>query len=504
MNSIFDTIVIGSGIAGLTAGLTAKVGDKKVAIISKNKATSSQSTQAQGGINASRDTASTETFINDTIKSSHNICDNKAISFMCEKSYSAITWLNDIGVPFSKLQDGSFATRRLGGSKSSRTYYSSDWTGLKIVQTMFDNCIKADIEFLEFYYLLDLIVINDTIKGAIFLDITTSKVVKIYASNVVFASGGYAGIYANNTTNSVDTTGDGVAVALKNGLKLTNMEFVQFHPTSMVGSHILISESARASGGYLVNSHNQRFVDELKPRDEVSKAIYEQIEKGQNVYLDMRHIGYETINESMPQERELALKFANIKIESELLQIEPSAHYSMGGISVNAQGKTTIKNLYAIGECSDTKIHGANRLGGNSLLECVVFGIVVGKLCATNEQKTEEVKSDKLSYNKSMIDDIFSKNPTTNFYDIKNKLSKILNKYVGIVRDEKGLEVAIRKINQLQKDYDQTTIEDKHRGFNNTIVKFLELGNSLLIANELATSALKRKETVGSHIRSNR
>ncbi|RLA74606.1 MAG: succinate dehydrogenase [Epsilonproteobacteria bacterium] len=504
MSNIFDTIVVGSGIAGLTASIKASSYGKKVAIISKNKTTSSQSTQAQGGINATTNKNDTDIFIKDTIKSSHDIYDKKAISYMCENSDRAIRWLDDIGVPFSKLDDGGFATRKLGGSQSSRTYYSSDYTGLKIVQTLFDQAIKMGVEFFEFYFLLDIIIENNTAKGVVLLDIKTSQVIQLYATNIVLSTGGYAGIYAKNTTNSVDTTGDGVAVALKNNLKLSNMELVQFHPTSMSSSHILISESARAQGGHLVNSAGKRFVDELKPRDEVSKAIYEQIQTGQKVYLDMRHIESKTIQETMPQERELALRFAGVKLESQLLQIEPSAHYSMGGVSVDTQGKTAIKNLYAIGECSDTNIHGANRLGGNSLLECVVFGKTVGKLCATNQDKVLSIKNDKLQHNKIKIDKIFEKKPTTNFYDIKDKLSEILNQNIGIVRDEQGVLKAIKNINKLQKDYDNTSIEDKHRGFNNTIVQFLQLGNSLLIAHKLAVSALNRKDTAGSHIRSDK
>lgn len=502
---MFDVLIIGSGGAGLSAAIEASRNKSKVAVISKTYPTHSQTSQAQGGINAvTNKNDSVFNHINDTFQASKNLASKTNISLLCEKAKESIDFLNDLGLPFSKTSEGEYAQRKMGAASFSRACYSSDYSGLKILHTLYDQCIKENINFYSEYLLLNIIKKNSSAIGVCIFNIETSEISEVYAKSIILCTGGYAGIYDEFTTNSYASTGDGIIAALNIGCELSNMEFLQFHPTSMKESKILISESARGEGAYLVNDDGDRFIDELKPRDEVARAINAQMNAGKKVFLDLRHLGIETINNLMPQERRLAYEFANVKIESELLEITPAAHYSMGGIKVNLSCETNINNLYACGECAQAGIHGANRLGGNSLLEIITFGRIAGLNASLNAKKVILEKSDKqqLKNTKKSIKDIFNHSNEINFYKIKDDLSLKLKNHMGLLRDKEGLELLEEYILDIEKNLQKMEIHDKSKTYNKNLIDFLEFKNILQISKVMAHCALRRRESRGSHYRS--
>ena len=447
---MIDVLIIGSGIAGLTAAINASNNNSKVLVLSKTYPTHSQSVQAQGGINAVlyEDDDSIDTHIEDTYKASCKLSNKDNIKIMCQNAKETIYWLDSIGVPFNRTNENKISQRKFGGTKKIRTCYSSDYTGLKILHTLYDKCIEQDIEFKNEHLLLNLIIEDDKCIGVTALDIKEGVVKEFLSKTTILATGGYAGIYTNHTTNSYSNTADGIAIAFDAGVELSNMEFVQFHPTSLENSNILISESARGEGGYLLDEKENRFIDELKPRDEVARAIYEKIEKNQKVYLDLRHLGIDKIKELMPQERNLAFDYSNIKIEEQLLPITPASHYSMGGIKTNKDAKTNIKNLFACGECAETSIHGANRLGGNSLLEIVTFGKIAGINALNEAKKINEINKSGNTISKeiNLINEIYNYPNEINFYDKKDEIGKLLFNNLGLFRNEIKILVLIDKI----------------------------------------------------------
>jgi len=503
---MIDILIIGGGGAGLSCAIEAKKNCENVVVLSKTYPTSSQTSQAQGGINAVISPIdSIENYINDTLKSAHNIGDESTIKYMCDNSNDTIKWLDSIGVPFSRDEHNNIAQRKLGGASYPRACYSSDYTGLKIIHTLYDKCIKDDIKFLDEYMLLSLIIEDNEIKAVTALDIKNSEVKQILAKKVILATGGYAGIYSNHTTNSTATTGDGIAVALKAGITLANMEYVQFHPTALKYNSILISESARGEGGYLVTKDGKRFVDELLPRDIVARAIYSKIENDQEIFLDLRHLSKEHILKTMPQEYELVLQFTGLKLDEDLVPITPAAHYSMGGIKTSKDGKTNIKNLYAIGETSCNGVHGANRLGGNSLLEIITFGRLAAKdaTCSmynsTKDTTTKEY--DSYTKDKKMVENLFNLPNKIDFYTEKERLSSILFKNVGLFRDEENLSQALREIENMLENIPNMGLGDKSRIYNTNLKEFIEFQNMLHIAKAIVVSALYREESRGAHYR---
>ncbi|RXJ86882.1 FAD-dependent oxidoreductase [Arcobacter sp. CECT 8985] len=494
---MYDVIVIGSGAAGLTTALESKKQGYEVLVISKDYPTFSQSCQAQGGINALLDefNDSIDEFVEDTFKASRQIANKKQIRKIAKLSKDSINWLSSLGVPFTKDLNNNIAQRRFGGTTKRRTCYSSDYTGLKIINTLYDNCIKEDIKFLNEEFLLDIAVENGVANAVITLNINKMKISKYESSNIVLATGGYSNIFCENTTNSFLTTADGLAIAYKNNAKLSNMEFVQFHPTALKDTNILISESARAEGGYLLDKNYNRFIDELKTRDEIARQVYKKVLKKENVYLDLRHLGKEKISKQLPQERTLALSFANTDIIKEPLSITVAAHYTMGGILVDENMKTSIENLYAIGECAQASLHGANRLGGNSLLEVIAFSREV-----VNVFKKEFIKSnvDIQKYKKS-LDLLLHKEVKIDFYEVKEELSKILFEKAGVIKTNNSLKQALDYILVQKNNLQYMGIKDKSTYYNRNLVDFLEFKNILLISELFVRSAISRDESRGSH-----
>lgn len=506
---MIDLLIIGSGGAGLSAAISAKEKGAEVLIVTKQHPTHAQTVQAQGGINGviylpNDSNDSVKNHINDTLRSSHGLGQKSAIELMCARAKDTIEWLDNIGVPFSRNENNQIAQRKFGGTKFRRTCYSSDYTGLKILHTLYDKAIKDDIKFLNEHLLLDIIVENGKAMGAVFLDIVTGDVKQILAKAIILATGGYSNIYSGYTTNSSASTGDGLAVALRAGAVLKNMEFVQFHPTALKTSRALISESARGEGGYLLNSDGERFVDELLPRDKVSRAIFEQIRNGQSVFLDIRHLGLEKILETMPQERELAKIFENVDVENELIPIEPVAHYSMGGIKTTIDTKTSIENLYACGECAEVGVHGANRLGGNSLLEIVTFGRISGEKAYEESLKVnnvEDMEYDIYIKNKNFIESIYNKDSKINFYTLKDDMGKLFYSSFGLGREDDNMKKALENISLWKENFSKIGIEDKSKIYNQNLVEFLEFKNLLELSELIATCAINRKESRGAHNR---
>ena len=502
---MIDVLIIGSGIAGLTAAITASNNNSKVLVLSKTYPTHSQSVQAQGGINAVlyEDDDSVDIHTQETYKASCMLSNKDNIKMMCETAKDTIYWLDSIGVPFNRTLDNKISQRKFGGTKKIRTCYSSDYTGLKILHTLYDKCIKQNIEFKNEHLLLNLIIENNSCIGVTALDIKEGIVKEFLAKTTILATGGYAGIYTNHTTNSYTNTADGIAIAFHAGVKLSNMEFVQFHPTSLENSNILISESARGEGGYLLDETQNRFIDELKPRDEVARAIYEKIEKDQKVYLDLRHLGIEKIKEFMPQERKLAYDYSNIKIEEQLLPITPASHYSMGGIKTDINTRTNIRNLFACGECAEASIHGANRLGGNSLLEIVTFGKIAGTNASNDGKNILEIRTSNnyVKLEEEKINKIFNYSNKINFYTQKDNIGNLLFNNLGLFRNEEKISDLIEKLEETYLDIENMGIGDKSKAYNRNLIEFLEFINILDVALLVSISALNRKESRGSHFR---
>ena len=501
---MIDVLIIGNGGAGLTCAIEAKQTGKSVVVISKTYPTSSQTSQAQGGINAVLNNTkdSIDEHIKDTLKSANNIGDEKCISFMCENSAKSIKWLDDIGVPFSKDKNGNIAQRTLGGATNPRACYSSDYTGLKILHTLYDTALKNEIEFLNEKMILSLIVEDEVVYGVTYLDIKSSEVKEIRAKNVVIASGGYCGIYHKHTTNSTATTGEMLAIAKKAGVVVENLEFVQFHPTTLNKTCVLISESARGEGGYLVTKNGNRFTDELAPRDIVAREIYKKIQNDEEIYLDLRHLGIDKIKEVMPQEYELVKTFASLELDKDLVSIKPSAHYSMGGIKTLLDGTTNIKNLYAIGECASNGVHGANRLGGNSLLEIVTFGRHLGQILANKTNDIEiDMTSKTLEKDKKYIEQLFSNTikKNSNFYEHKDKLGTMMFKNVGIFRDENNLKNTLNQLKDIKNDFINMGISDKSKIYNTNLKEFIEFTNMVDLAISITQSAINNKTSCGAH-----
>ena len=495
-----DVLIIGAGIAGLTAALNAKDENNNVIVVSKNYPTYSQSCQAQGGINAvlKLDESKIKLHIDDTYNASRNLANKDNIKDMCLNASKYIKWLDDLGVPFNRNESNQISQRKFGGTKEKRTCYSSDYTGLKIINTLYDECLNKGIEFYYDYFLLDLLVYENKCYGGKFYNISNGDINDIYASSTILATGGYAGVYFNHTTNSYTNTSEAIYIAYKNGVKLSNMEFVQFHPTTLVNSNILISESCRGEGAYLVDEEFNRFIDELETRDKITKKIYEMKLENKKVFLDLRHLG-EVIDELLPQEKDIAFCYANIDIKKELLQIEPASHYSMGGIKTDSNTKTNINSLYACGECSQMDIHGANRLGGNSLLELIHSGTIAGKNAKSNKKFIINHYSKKS--NIFDIEYLLSLPNKLNFYKYKIDLGRVMFKYAGIKRDKNSLNKALRFIEEAIKDINQMGVIDKSKKYNKNLIEFIEFISMVHICKCIVLNALNRCESRGSHFR---
>jgi succinate dehydrogenase / fumarate reductase flavoprotein subunit len=506
-----SVIVVGGGGAGLVAALSAKERGAGVTIITKEYPTRSQTCMAQGGINAvlsEEEGDSIETHVQNTLKSAKGLANEQAVRYMCQEAPNAIKWLDGIGVPFSRDSKSKIAQRKLGGAYAARACYAQDYTGLKILHTLYDRCLAEGIEILNERHLLEFITAADKnnrsyVCGVSVLNKRSGEVEIYEAPSIIVATGGYSRVFHKYSTNSVASTGDGVAAALRAGARVSDMEFVQFHPTALKESSILISESARGAGGYLLNSKGERFVNELAPRDEVSKAIDDEMDKGEDIYLDIRHLGAEFIEKELPQESKLAKLYENADPATDLLPIKPAAHYTMGGIEVDANSSTFINGLFAVGECANHQVHGANRLGGNSLLELVVFGKQAGKNAADYAQNFDKKidTAGQKAFFENQIAEIKKLPNKISFYEEYAKLGELFYKNVGIKREKSALQSALEKVKEMKSSISQMGVNDKTKVYNTNLLEFLEFKNMLELSETILICALYRAESRGAHFR---
>ncbi len=509
-----DVLIVGAGGAGLSAALQAKAEGVSVKVLSKTYPTRAQTAMAQGGINASlahADVDSPQIHIEDTLKSAQALASRDAVETLCREGVACVEWLDRIGVPFSRCGDNQIAQRTLGGATHARACYAQDYTGLKILHTLYDQCNSEGIEFCNERFLLNIITEKDAggnvlyVSGVTALNIRTGEVEKHEAKSVILATGGYARIYGKHSTNAKGTTGDGVAAAIRAGARLSDMEFVQFHPTALKNSSILISESARGAGGHLLNAKGERFTDERATRDVVARAILEEIEHGSGaVYLDIRHLGEDFINEELPQERKLSQLYENVDPVYELIPIKPVAHYCMGGIAVDSRGQSAITGLFAAGECANHNVHGANRLGGNSLLELIVFGKQAAKNASAYARSSGVTCNDTRQFesDRNFVAGVKHFTNQIDFYQKREMMGNIFYNNAGIVKNDMGLKAVLGAVRQMQRELPFMGPLDKSKTYNTNLVEFIEFGNMLELAEIVLVGAISRNESRGAHYRS--
>jgi succinate dehydrogenase / fumarate reductase flavoprotein subunit len=504
---LFDVLVIGSGLAGLSAALEARKSGLSVAVMTKNNPFRSNSSLASGGINAALGIAQSDSpkeHALDTIKGAAGLGDERAIQILTENAPKTVLELERLGAGFDKNSDGAMAQRSFGGSGRKRTCYVQDKTGASIVQALMRACNEAGAQTLSGHYLLSLLVSGRRICGAVVLRQADSEVIAIEAKSVVLSGGGFAGIYYGHTTNPTSTSGDLLAAAFRAGLRLVNMEFVQFHPTGLAGSGELISEAARSEGGHLIIENGQRFTDELQTRDRLARAIKKAIDDGHKVFIDVRHLDKDVVLAKLPNFCKAAAAKLGLDATSEPVPIEPSAHYTMGGIEVDRNTKTAIAGLFACGECAVNGVHGANRLGGNSLLEAALFGAIAGKNAASFARWAKPTAYDHhlVEIERAKVDYIMQGDNRFNLNALRKSLGEKLMQKLGIFRDNSSIQDAFEYVEYLLTLTSGLHCIDKTRNNNVEVVMILEFINALELAEITAFCALKRKESRGAHFRS--
>lgn len=510
-----DIVIVGGGLAGLRAAIEAgTVAD--VAIISKVYPTRSHSGAAQGGINAAiSDDDSWEDHALDTVKGSDYLADQDAVEILCREAPQAIYDLEHFGALFSRDANGRIAQRPFGGQEAPRTCYAADKTGHILLHTMYEQLMKAGVKVYAEWQALALASKDGVCSGLVVWDLATGSLESVRAKAVVLATGGYGRVYSR-TTNALTSTGDGMAIAYRSGLPLKDMEFVQFHPTTLLGTNILMSEGARGEGGYLLNKDGERFMTiyapakmELAPRDITSRSIESEIEAergfpGDYVLLDLRHLGKEKIEERLPQIRELALNYLGIDVAEEPVPIQVGQHYSMGGIAADSDAATSLPGLFAAGECACVSVHGANRLGGNSLLETIVFGHRAGVSAAkfALDNPRPDFPSSAVEEEKEWIESLFSRSGGEQVAFIRDEMAAAMTDLVGVYRDAGKMSRAKQKIYRLKEKFKLISLEDKSRLYNTEFTAAFELGCCLDLAEIIVAGALARTESRGAHWRS--
>jgi len=543
-----DVIIVGAGLAGSWAAMAAaQEGVKDIGVLSKIHPLRSHSGAAQGGIAAAlnniRPVADTgprgplepippgdepidswELHMFDTIKGSDWLGDQAAIEIMVKEAPGIIYDYEHMGCVFSRLPDGRIAQRRFGGHSAPRANYSKDYTGHVLLHTIHEQALRHGVKFYSEWYCLDLIIEDNVCCGIVAMEILTGKIVTMRAKAVMFGTGGYGRAY-KITSNALANTGDGVAIAYNAGVPLMDMEFVQFHPTGLYRHGILMSEACRGEGGYLTNSESDRFMEryapdkmELAPRDLVSRSEQTEIDEGrgvgpdgQGIYLDLRHLGREKILDRLPQIRELAIDFVGVDPIDNPIPIQPTAHYSMGGIPTDEDGQvicdadgTPVVGFYAAGECACVSVHGANRLGTNSLLEASLFGKRTGKSIARfimNGAVLKTVPGNPTERNMERIKTLLGKEGSESVEAIAQDLKTTMTDNCGIYRDTKRLSLAERNVEELKTRFDKARIMDKSSRFNTDLLATIETEHLLTFSEVIVAGAQARTESRGAHSR---
>lgn len=502
---LYDLLVIGSGIAGLRAAIEGSQRGLRVALLSKGAFMRSNSSLACGGINAALGNAEPDSplvHLEDTLRGGDGLALKEAAQILCQEAPAEIGFLASIGVAFDQ-QDERIAQRAFGGMGKKRTCHIGDKTGGAITQTLFRVIMqKYPIHWIKERMLLSLLVHEGVISGITALNRQTSEIELLGAKAVVLASGGYGGIYHEHHTNTPEITGDGQAAALRAGLRLSNMEFVQFHPTTLPRTHALISEAARGEGGILINESGERFIDELLTRDKLARKIAKELSEGRRVFLDVRHLGEALLARKLPSLLKIAMS-EGINPIKEPIPIIPSVHYSMGGIECDLDGATAIKGLYVAGEVACNLVHGANRLGGNSLLESAVFGRIAGENAAKFAQSHDyhDFRLEPIAKDTNLIEHILGGENRYNFQSIRKTLGKTLYEKAGIFRTQEGLHGALDYVSYLKRIWIGCHCIHKQKEYNSELQAILELRNMLEVSEAMLLSALAREESRGAHYR---
>ena len=522
-----DVVIVGSGLAGMRAALEV-CENLDVAVLSKVYPTRSHSGAAQGGIAASlgnSESDSWEEHLYDTIKGGDFLSDQDAVEEYVKAAPRVIYELEHFGCVFSRTPDGKIAQRSFGGHSKPRACFSADRTGHAILHALHEQLLKRSksIKIYSEWFMHSLVLDGDSCNGIVVSDIRSGAVEVMQAKAVIFATGGYGRVF-NITSNAFASTADGVMAAYNAGLPLEDAEFVQDHPSGLYRQGILFSEAARGEGGYLLNGKGERFMEkyapsrmELAPRDIVARAEQSEIDAGLGVdgkdiiNLDLRHLGKARIMERLPQIRQLGIDFIGVDCVTDPLPIQPTAHYSMGGIPTDKFGQvikdaegTPVKGLFAAGECACVSVHGANRLGTNSLLEAVVFGERAGRSAleyAKNISHAPINESHEKTKILELFESIFQQNGDDSYNDIRNEMKKVMTENCGVFRDESRLKICIETIKKLKERYKRGKITDKGKLFNTEIYEVLELGNMLGMAEIIAVGAINRRESRGGHSR---
>jgi succinate dehydrogenase / fumarate reductase flavoprotein subunit len=510
-----DIIIVGGGLAGLRAAISATSTD--VAVISRVHPLRSHSIAAQGGINAvlsENDRWEDHAF--DTTKGSDYLADQDAVEVLCREAPKRVIEMENWGTLFSRTEDGKIAQRPFGGAAFPRTAYAQDRTGHHLLHTMYEQALKNGIKFYDEWLINRLVVDKGRCCGVVGYNIANGDIMGFRSKAVIFATGGYGRIY-RHSTNSIINTGFGCAVAYRAGAPLEDMEFVQFHPTTLYGTNILITEGARGEGGYLVNKNGERFMMrysphllDLSPRDIVARAIQTELNEGMGfeggyVNLELRHLGADMIQERLPGIRQIAIDFANIDPILKPIPVQPGQHYSMGGIASNKNCETAISGFYACGECSCISVHGGNRLGGNSLLETLVFGKIAGEnariYANSNVFPEEELIEKAIVEESSRISGLLDRKVGEEYFNIRDELKNMIDEKVGIFRNGFDLTIALDKIRELKRRYLNVYVRNKGLIFNQELVNVIELEGMLDVAETICIGAKARTESRGSHFR---